>query len=606
MKLTWHIIKNDVVRDRWALLLWGLLFVARVVIGLVLLHTPGADRQWIMWMEIANGALAGLGFLIGYVLVARLVLADPLLGTDMFWATRPLSRGRLLAAKVGGALLVYGLLPVALLMPWWIWCGFDARGIFWTAVDTFGWQLLMIAPALLIASMTNEISRVLLWTVLLGVALMLWATVLANLFQHQVGDPLREFVGLGYTRFWLSCLLFVVFAIAVTAHQYLTRRLFRSGVLTAVTAGAVVAIGLFSRTDVSEVLTRLPQRGTEPGVQESLEGVKVEVGSAMPNVSPSSPARKNDDASLVTEVYFQGLPEGIAIISGTSRQVWRWPSGQEIARWSYVGSGHLPSADLLMATYKLAPLPPDPETARVIAERQRKAAEEFAARRVASGASAAPPRRKIVPPSLPGSRSLVYSTVPKALIARGQAEPPAYEVLLRCVATESVILTEMPLQVGAQGGWNSQRARLLSIGESPHPEAALSILVTAPRVQTSGLWLVSEIVRDVRDPLRGEVWSVNRTSGELLKHGNYSLRSTRTSYIAGVLMSWNQSNFRAGLIFRDGKLLARDPQWAEHTTLVLVAEQAIARFSKKVSVEKLQFRPSLWLTEPAAEAVTND
>jgi hypothetical protein len=605
MKLTWHIIKNDVVRDRWAVLLWAALIVARVAIGLVLLRDAGADREWIRWMEIANGALTALGSLVGYVLVARLVLADPLLGTDMFWATRPITRGRLLAAKVGGALLVYGLLPVALMMPWWIWCGFDARGIFWTAVDTFGWQLLMIAPALLIASMTNEISRVLLWTVLLGIAVMLWVSVLAGLFQNRLGDPSREFVGLGYTRFWLSCLLFIVFSLVVTSHQYLTRRVFRSGVLTAVTAGVVVAIGLFLRADVSQTLTGLPLPASAPEVQESLEAVTIEVGTAMPNETPRN--RRNDDINLVTEVYFRGMPGNMAVISGTSRQVWRWPAGTEIARWSYVGNGPLPSESLLRSTYKLAPLPPDPETEQVVAERRRKAIEQQAAFWAAKGQTVpGQMRRKMVPPSLPGSRNLIHSTVPKALVTRGQAEPPAYEALLRCLATEPVILTEMPLQVGAQGGRNSQRARLLWIGESPHPEAALSILVTVPRIQTSGLWMVSEVVRDLRDSLRGEVWSVNRTSGELLMHGNYSLRSTRTVNIAGVLMSWNHPNFRAGLIFRDGKLLPRDPQWAEHTTLVLVAEQAITRFSRKVSVEKLQFRPSLWQTEPATESVTND
>lgn len=610
MKLTWHIIKNDVLRDRWALLLWSALFVARVVIGLVLLREPGNDRDWIMGMQVANGALAGLGFLMGYVLVARLVLADPLLGTDMFWATRPISRGRLLMAKTVGTLLVFGLLPVALMAPWWLWCGFDARGLFWTAVDAFGWQLLMIAPALLIASMTNEISRVLMWSVVLGVAVMLWVALLANLFPNSLGvdDPLRELAGLGYTRFWLSCCLFVVLAGAVTGHQYLTRRLARSIGLTVAMAAVVAAIGLFARMDVSQILTQLPHREAQPEVMKALEAAKVEVGTAMPDTLNTRAALSNrGEASLVTEIYFQGLPGNLAVLSGTSRQVWRWPAGPEIVRWSYIGSGPMPTERLLRDTYKLAPLPQDPETEKAYAEQRKKAAEAVAARRAARGGTAPIQKRlNMVPPSRPGIRHLVYSNVPAALITRGQTESPDYDVFLRCIATEPVILAELPLQVGAQGGTNSKRARLMWIGESPSSEPALSLLLTAPRVQAGGLWAAAAVVRDVRNQLRGEVWSINRTTGELLSQGSYSLQSTRTVNIAGVLLSWNEPRFRVGMVVRDGKLVVRDPQWVEHTSLVLVTEEAVARFNKRVSVGKLEFRPTMWLTKPNDAPPTND
>jgi hypothetical protein len=597
MKLIWHLIKNDIRRDRWALLLWAALFVAQIGLGLALLQDPGDSRGWIEKMETANGFVVLVGFVAGYVLVARLVLADPLLGTDMFWATRPIPRSRLLLAKAGAALLLFAVLPVVLLTPWWLWCGFTGRDLFWSAVDTFGWQLLMIAPAFLLASLTNEIGRVLLWSLLLFIAGLLCVALLASLFtaSRDLSEPGILLMSSIYTRTWLAVVLGVLFSAGIAAHQYLTQRLNRSIGLTAVGILVVVATGLFAPLDWGRGFSELPLPANSPEIAAAVDAMKVEAGAAMPSNRPGMETRRNvQEPSIVTEIYFQGLPGNLSVSSGLSRQTWRWPDGLRVSRVSYSGTGFLPSERLLRETYALVKPEPDPETeAHFKAER-----EAWAARRQTRGDQLSVSWR-IVEPSRPGARNLVHSTVPPALIKRAQAEPPAYEASLRGALTRAAVFAELPLRPGARGEMGSARARLMWIGPPPAQEdTSASILVTAPRLQQTGLWLVNVLARDwLSTGSRGEVWAMNRTTGDLLRCGGYALQSTRSALVAGVAFSWNQPRVNAATLIRSGKPVPRDPQWRDHTTLVLVTEEVAARFTANVQTDRLEFRSSLWVEQ---------
>jgi hypothetical protein len=595
MKLIWHIIRKDIVRDRWALLLWAALFVAQVFIGAVLLHDKGADRDWIMQLQVVNGGLVALQFVAGYVLVARLVHADLLLGTDMFWATRPISRRRLFAAKIGAAVLIFGLLPVALLAPWWLWCGFTLRDAFWTGVDTFGWQLLMIAPAFLIASLTNDLGRVLLWTVLLFVAGMLWAGLLASIFQvvRSTDETRMTYLGAVYTRTWLAGLLFVLFAVAIAAHHYLTNRLVRSGVLAAAGAGMVVAVGLFLPWDWSAALTDLTMPASSQDATVALAGVKAEVGYGLPDTRMK--LRGEQERTLITEVYLQGLPEDLVINSGMSQQSWHWEDGVRIKRWNFAGTGWMDVAPLLRRTYSLPKSQQDPETQAW----QKAKMEEMRARRAAS-ASSLPVSLTPLPPSRHGRRQFIYATVPEGLIKRAQMEPPAYEADLKCVVTQPVIVADLPLQAGVQGGANSVQVRVKWLGDPVYDKSdaglPASILVTTPMLRSNGLWLAGAM-RAQRTFLRDEIWAINRRTGGFAARSIISRQSTRTASIAGVLLSWNTPTINAERVIRNGEWVLRDPRWVEHTTLVVVSETMAGRLNLALKSDQVVLRRSRYLED---------
>ncbi len=84
---------------------------------------PGAWRYGLgVWVQLIGSA----AYLFGALLAGLLVLEDPLRGTDAFWRTRPIARGRLLAAKVGVAVLLLVFAPVLARLA--VWIGLDFSG----------------------------------------------------------------------------------------------------------------------------------------------------------------------------------------------------------------------------------------------------------------------------------------------------------------------------------------------------------------------------------------------------------------------------------------------------------------------------------------------
>lgn len=614
MKLIWQIIRKDIVRERWALLLWALLFVGQVGVGLKLLGDSGHNQGWIGKGQVVNGLLVMLQILLGYFLVARWVHADPLLGTDMFWVTRPITRGRLLAAKALGVVLVFGLLPVALLAPWWLGCGFTLRDVFWAGVDTFGWQLLMIAPAFLIASLTYELGRVLLWTILLFVFLMIWAVVLGNVFKigKTALDPTNQFVGVVYSRLWLSSVTFVLGCGAVAAHQYLTQRLHRSIWLTVAGLGVVVLVGLSTQDNWTRGLARLPLKAPSPEVATALAGFKVEMGRGLPN-NRDKP-RAGQEPSLLTEIYFQGLPGEMAVATGTARQTWRWADGQRIRRMGFIGGNWLQGDKLLRRTYGLAAPAEDPETVAWRKTRRDEIQQQIAVNRAKRGE---PPPKDFarVTPARPEPMNYVYSSAPLALAKKSLTDPPAYAAEINCVITQPVVVTELPLQVGAQGGSDSTRVRLIELREQaskapvpPDGEGNLqaTVLFTAPLHRTSGLWQVFLVSSEIRNPMRGEVWTVNRATGDLVRVESYALQGVRGAMIAGVAINWNHMTLRSGQVVRNGKWVERDPQWREHCSLVAVAEDMVDYVTTTAKADRLEFLPSIWIEKDQVQVGIRD
>lgn len=597
MKLVWHIILKDVRRDRWALLLWAALFVAQVVIGFVLLNDAGEDRAFPMKMQLGSVGLVFAEFIAGYVLVVRLVHADPLFGTQMFWATRPITRGRLLVAKAVAAILIFGILPVALLMPWWIWCGFTLRDLFWTAVETFGWQLVMIAPAFLVATLTNEIARTLMWTVLLLIAVMGWVAMLGsaispnNAARDELGAAAN---GLAYTRFWSSVVMAVVFCAAIAAHHYLTNRLVRSVLLTVFGTGLVAIVGLYAPWNWRDTLRSLPQPAMPPEVVAALPSFQFKAGSSMPNDRLGGRAAgRPEGVSLGTEVYVEGLPPEMAISTGTSRLRWTWADGLAIKRYSFYSDGYLSSEALVRRELSLPKPVVDPETLAAMQAERAKQDALLEARRLARGAPASP-RVKRLPPDQPGTRIFLYTLVPQALVDRAWKQAPAFDATLDCALSRLVIQTELPLQVGAEGGRNSVRTRIKWIGQGDLGTAA-SVLISAPAQRQNGLWLVNLIARDRLSSGPGEIMLVNRSNGDCRSAGHTSFMSTRSTYVAGVILSWNSARLGGSKRWNGEKFVDRDPQWAEHSTIVMVGEEIVARFKREVRSERQEFKPSLWV-----------
>jgi hypothetical protein len=585
MKLIWHIIRKDVTRYRWALLAWAMLFVAQMGLGFVMLRTDHPGLEEAAWLQRGSWVLVFLQFATGYLLVTQFVQDDELTGTRMFWLTRPISMRRLLAAKVLGVLLVFAVLPVLLLLPWWLYCGFGLRDLAWTAFETLGWQLLMIAPAFLLAALTDEISRVLMWTLLLITGLAAWAIWVQSSLKMALGGPAPGGnSGVMFSRLWLTAMILVAGAVVISIHQFLTRRFVRSVVLTIPVLGLIMLVGRFWPWDCSILLTGLNQPEAPPLVAaDSFAGVQLTLGPAQIGYRDTANTKLGPRTMILQTLEVQGMPEALFISGAAAGQSWRWPDGSASMPQSTQFSSW--SDHALRKTLALPNRQDDPETIRWQQERRDKVNADRAARGLDPWPS--PFRRA------DSGAMLGYTRLPDSLIARIQARQPASELLVHAEISRLQVVLELPLKPGAVGSGDSQTFRITSVFR-PRMNATVQLVLTSPAQQSNGLWGVVAIDPATRDRLPEEVVALNRTEGDssstFLRYdeGGEPVKAC----VGGVTIRWTVAGVAPERVIRQGKWKLRDPDWFEHASMVMFAIQPLARFTREVKTEKFELEPS--------------
>lgn len=582
MKTVWHIIRKDIARDRWALLMWAALFVAQVLLGVVARQNDGTDLQWVTYLQLANAGLVWLQVGMGYILTARLVQADALVGTTMFWPTRPISAVRLLAAKAIGVLLLFGLLPVLLLLPWWLYCAFEWRGILWTAVDTLGWQLLVIAPAFLVASLTDDLGRVLLWTLLLVVGVFSGMVLLQASLSVSVGN-LGARAGAGgilFTRLWVAGVVLVTSAAVIAAHQYMSRRFTRSVVLVVFSLGLIAVVGQAWPWNWAAAIGAW-HRPALPATIAGLDGftITTEYAPGGDVTGRAAKDQREQDSSLSVLARARGLPDGMSIAAEKAVLTWSWTSGLNLTRVCVLWGDDRPRELRRMLSL---PMPQaDPETDQWIKARHEKTNAEWRAKGL-------PPIRPLLPvPGLPPIEDGLFISghvrLPNSFLEKMRSESPACRAVLQCLLLRPRIVFNLPLEAKSHGSSWSKTVRLRRLTDDE-----VVIVTTKPSVVEAGLWHSAFAGAEFRSWFFKEQFlTVNHVTGDI-SGMNPAEPGSRSAVIGGVVVGWDPRKMRPRYVIRGGQWVPIDPQWREHTTLVLMAEQEIARFRREVTAEKFE------------------
>ena len=160
--LTWHIVKKDLRQmapavGAWLALVVASALVVRLVEMPVEVAMGGEVKSWLNGMRMVVGSLAGAGGVLGVLLMAQLVQEDALMGTEATWRTRPIGRGRLLAAKLLGAVVMFILAPVVVLLPIWLASGFSTAELAEAVGSVAAAQGAMIVLAGSVAAMTRDL-----------------------------------------------------------------------------------------------------------------------------------------------------------------------------------------------------------------------------------------------------------------------------------------------------------------------------------------------------------------------------------------------------------------------------------------------------------------
>jgi hypothetical protein len=160
--LTWQIAKKDIRQMAPAVAAWlGLVVASALVVRCVEMPAEvamgGEVKSWLNSMRILLGCLVGSREILGVLLVAQLVQEDSLVGTEAAWRTRPIARGRLLRAKLLGAVLMLIVAPVVALLPIWLASGFSVGELTGTVLSFALVQGAVIVLAGSVAAMTRDL-----------------------------------------------------------------------------------------------------------------------------------------------------------------------------------------------------------------------------------------------------------------------------------------------------------------------------------------------------------------------------------------------------------------------------------------------------------------
>jgi hypothetical protein len=225
MSLIWHIVRKDLRRLSGPLGLWLALLLAHT---LLVIGNSGSRNVILPAYEGFSYFASTWGVIIaavGFILAAWLVMEDSLVSTQASWRTRPIQGARLLAAKCLGSFLMFSLLPVVVLSPVWLWCGFSAGEWAWSAADVMLQNTLISAAAMALASVTATSGQFLVRGMGAAVLLPVYMGYVLGAFARPTGE-----ISLGVleTRTSLVLALLLVSPLAMLGHQFLTRRTGRS------------------------------------------------------------------------------------------------------------------------------------------------------------------------------------------------------------------------------------------------------------------------------------------------------------------------------------------------------------------------------------------
>ncbi|HVT71656.1 MAG TPA: hypothetical protein VHD61_00855 [Lacunisphaera sp.] len=550
MNLTWHIVKKDFRRLQLPLFLWTVLLGAQAVLCMRLFSARAGNAEWIEQQSGIITALAGVGWLFTFVLTAAFVLEDPLTGTQMFWATRPISGRRLLGAKTLGVLVALVVWPVVVALPSWIYFGLGARDLVAAAERIVLVQVAIVIVGGTLAAVAGQGSRFLFWMLALLVGIPLAMGVVTIHAPAGISPDAKS------TRLFLTVVVLLGSTLTVTWLQFTSRRIGRSLAVLAGGLGLTVILCLVWRWNWVALWPHSHEQapGTEPIELSVLSG--------------AFQAEGGGDSRLVLNLQARNVPDDFSLVPGGRVEAdFRWADGTTLSLSSTLRVHSLWAgyAKLLRAS---APNP-DKETEAKL--RQSVAdLDERAMRRTGKPA-----------PSGVGQTSLeAIFTVDPQWTERFHAAVPACTLRMRVLTSHPKVAAELPLQEGADRIGSGARMRIVRYGDEYRPKPGqrgqknLYVMVSRPTTNAFVDFRVTDRVHGT------ESWVYSGSGpGSLLTVGFLPVR-----------FDWQFVAIPYPRAWRTDKWVDM-PAWLQDYTLAFVIFSPDGGFDRELKIDRLPIGP---------------
>lgn len=581
MSLLLHIVAKDLRRLRWQLSFWLGLLVTKYAIGFTLIWGGSFSLDTFRRLELITVAMSIGEVALVFLLTALLVQGDRVGGTQQFWLTRPISGGRMLGAKVLGALLLLIVPAFALALPWWLACGFGLPWIAAATVDLLSWHLLAIFPAFLVASLTDNLGRFIVWSVILA-----WLTAMAPLYAQmawtRASGAAESGMGFGEEQVLVAGVVLAMVMIGVVALQYQVRRWQRS--VPVLAAGALLALGS-GTVWVGEGTAARARAGAEPWNAGKAADLKLEWKEV--RVDKSTKPTFEHGALIKGYLMATNIPDGLALYGKSGEFTWQMPGGFEYRRGGRVDS-MVAWRQAIHAIYRLPAPRPDAET------------EEWIRANPLTTVRGTPlPRIEE-----PKGNVAAVTRLPLSLVGRTQRQPARLELTANLELRQPVVGAATPMQ---QGRWTAGRGMGLRVMDiepvhvrpGRYESGRVSELRTVTTVQSVPNFLVQPANWLFRRLTGSEVrrWYWWAREHCVVLHPRYGLgvvnyrKASQQVQIASVSL---QSVIFDGGIYslrRDGQWKRPQEDWFDGAEIVLLDWMPVARLARQVTSENVVLEP---------------
>lgn len=549
MNLTWHIVLKDLRRLKLGLGIWTLMILGQIFVAERMFSTAAYEPGWFERQQLTLMLTIFVGDVFAFFLSAAIVLEDSLVGTRVFWVTRPISGGRLLAAKSLAILLAVVLWPLAIAFPWWIYCGFSFDQLLLGVRFVLLNQGIIALVAMTLAALAGEGSRFLLWTLTLVIALPLLTTILFN--RSDTWVPMD----VGTSRYVLAAAVVVLAALTVIGIQFRTRRVSRSMAVMACAAGLAILVMAVWPWNIMRFWPRDTQQ------RAGTEGIKIEVVSAV----ISEPSLGKPFVTL--RLRAKDLPRDLPFWpSGRVEATFTWPDGS-----TFANAGTIQSRRWKVSLQSLLHLPDarrDPETEQRI--KDMAAVKDPGMRRLAG-----------LPPAEPDNTEFsgVIQLSPY-WAERLMSKPPiSCTVRLRIVTQQPKVISEMPWDDGTSRTSEGMRLRQIRMdhtkagaNKKTGGKAAMLLLISRPS-QLNDL----------------QYFFVNRRDGVELFVGAGGPTTPLPAVVMPVRYDLRSVSVAPPKVWRTDKWVPLPgwEEWIDAGSLVLIAFKEDGGFDREITTDQL-------------------
>jgi len=581
MKLTWHIVVKDLRRLLVPLAVWTAIFLSEILVGARLLYGNPTSASAFKEFQSLAAVLYGLRISIGFLLVPALVFEDGLVDTSAFWPTRPISGLRLLGAKLLGCLLIFGLLPILVPLPWWLLCGYGGHQVLDASLDSLGFQVLPVSVGLMIAALTGSFPRFLGWTcITVAAAVLTFITMVqpagVHLFLHGADIVAGSEVNVARLQMirWVS----IAACLAVAAHQYLTRRLALSFALVTCIVGFLVVEVVWWPVDLNG-LTEVP---SGPGATAPLDS-RIEIQPAETSkLHIEGDSTDTSDAYVFGTLSIMNVPVDMTVRFDRPVFEWRWPDGSTMRRQGVL-LGRMEPAFLVMQ--RLAPHKAPSESAWERSARYRLMLKDGKQQSIVDYEKSEEERSR-------QESWDFYVKVPRPEGLRMLSEPPSCTLELQGDIARPKVEAEIPLARGESWTGNGEAFRIARNEWSDRTNLQNVVIVGhRAAIGEPAVGPFSDY-----DPYDWARWfvAINRSRGESAwpVSGNFAA----SARIATVAIAWRALSYVGPVAYeigydntdwKDGRWVGTPcKDWFSDASLGRLGEAVDGRFSRRVPIEK--------------------